>query len=272
MIQMKLTKEQQRERDLEYIRNFRLMDDDFMVKVFEDKECTELVLRIILEKPDLDVISVNTEYDVHNLYGHSVRLDVYATDSAGNEYNIEIQRDDRGAGVKRARGNSSMLDANFEKAGKYFDDLPETYVIFITERDVLKGDLPIYHIERVIRETGERFDDKSNIVYVNNEKRDDITPLGRLMHDFACKDANDMNYAALAEKVRYFKEDEKGVDNMCKAMEEMRAEVAAEAKAEGIASSLTNLMTNLKLSFEQAAAALGIPSSERQQYAEMLKR
>ena len=32
--------------------------------------------------------------------------------------------------------------------------------------------------------------------------------------------------------MRYFKEDEKGVDNMCKAMEEMRAEAAAEAAAQ----------------------------------------
>ena len=48
--------------------------------------------------------------------------------------------------------------------------------------------------------------------------------------------------------------------------------IRAEGKAEGIVSSLTNLMTNLKLSFEQAAAALGIPAAEQEQYAEMLKR
>ena len=96
-----------------------------MVRVFEDRECTELMLRIILEKPDLEVINVSTEYTVQNLYGHSVRLDVYAKDSKGNEHNIEIQRDDRGAGVKRARGNSSILDANYKDAGQYFENLPE---------------------------------------------------------------------------------------------------------------------------------------------------
>ena len=220
------------QRDLEYIKKFRLLDDDFMVRVFEDRECTELMLRIILEKPDLEVINVSTEYTVQNLYGHSVRLDVYAKDSKGNEHNIEIQRDDRGAGVKRARGNSSILDANYKDAGQYFENLPETYVIFITENDVLNGDLPIYHIERVIFETGERFDDNSHIIYVNNRKQDKETPLGKLMHDFACMDANDMYYSTLADRVRYYKEDEKGVDNMCKAMEEMRAEAAAQKEKE----------------------------------------
>ena len=46
-----------------------------------------------------------------NLLKRSVRLDVLATDSASIKYNIEIQRSDKGAGQKRARYNSSMLDA-----------------------------------------------------------------------------------------------------------------------------------------------------------------
>ena len=35
---------------LEIIRNFRLMDDTFMSKVFEDKECAELLLRVEIGK------------------------------------------------------------------------------------------------------------------------------------------------------------------------------------------------------------------------------
>lgn len=34
-----------------------------------------------------------------------------------------------------------------------FEKLPESYVIFITRNDVLGGGLPIYHVERTIRET-----------------------------------------------------------------------------------------------------------------------
>ena len=100
-------------------------------------------------------------------------------------------------------------------------------MIFITENDVLKKDLPIYHIERTITETGEPFGDEEHIVYVNSQIRDD-TSLGRLMHDFACKEAKDMYYPVLADRVRYFKEDEKGAAVMCKAMEDMRNEAAKE--------------------------------------------
>ena len=53
------------------------------------------------------------------------------------------------------------------------------------------------------------------------------------MHDFSCTNAEDMNYSVLADRVRYFKEDEKGVSTMCKAMEDMRNEAHEEGRLEG---------------------------------------
>lgn len=92
---------------------------------------------------------------------------------------------------------------------------------------MLRKGLPIYHIERMITETGEPFGDEEHIIYVNSRIRDD-TSLGKLMHDFACIEAGDMYYQVLADRVRYFKEDEKGAAVMCKAMEDMRNEAAKE--------------------------------------------
>ena len=111
-----------------------------------------------------------------------------------------------------------MLDANLTSPGDRYDALGETYVIFITERDVLHEGLPIYHIDRYVRETGKPFEDGSHILYVNAQCRSD-TPLGKLMHDFHCTDARDMNYPVLAERVYYFKDNVKGATNMCRAVE-----------------------------------------------------
>ena len=113
-----------------------------------------------------------------------------------------------------------MLDAKSLPKGKYFDKLPENYVIFITKNDVLQGDLPIYHIHRTIDENGRSFVDGSHIIYVNSRIQDD-TPLGRLMHDFCCKNPDDMHYKELADKTRYFKENEKGVEQMGEVMEKL---------------------------------------------------
>ena len=124
--------EKEHEQDLRRLQKFRLLDDDFMTKCFEnDTACVELVLQIVLNKEDLKVEDVRTQVFVENLIKRSVRLDVLATDKDGKKYNIEIQRADKGAGVKRARYNSSMMDANLLKKGEDFAELPETYVILL---------------------------------------------------------------------------------------------------------------------------------------------
>ena len=231
-----------------------MLNDDFMKIVFADKECTQLMLRIILEKKDLEVIDVKPEHTVNNLHGRDtvnnlhgrgVRFDIYAKDSKGIQYDIEIQRNDRGASRSRARYNSSMLDANITEPGDDLEHLKETYVIFITENDVIGNSLPIYHVDRVIKETGELFNDKAHIIYVNSEITDE-TELGRLMHDFRCKNADEMKNKllsekvrtlkeTLSEKVRTLKETDEGVDSMCRAVEDYGKELRAEGLAEGLA-------------------------------------
>lgn len=224
--------DQRHQEDLQRLHGFRLLDDDFLTKCFEgDTECIQLVLRIVLEMPDLIVVDVRTQVFVENLLNRSVRLDVLATDSTGRKFNIEIQRADWGAGRKRARYNSSMMDANLLHKGEKFDDLPETYVVFITEHDVLAKGLPVYQIERCILATGERFEDGAHIMYVNGAYRDE-TPIGKLMHDFSCTDPADMHYGILADRVRFFKESKEGVAIMCKAMEDMRNQTLREGMME----------------------------------------
>lgn len=217
--------------DLQRIRGFRLMDDDFMSKCFEDYACVELVLRIILEKEDIKVEQVRTQYKIKNLQGRSIILDIYATDKSGKRYNIEIQRADHGAGAKRARYHSSLMDADITEPGEKLENLEETYVVFITENDVLGKGLPLYHIDRVIAETGTLFGDEAHILYVNGAYRDD-SPVGKLMHDFSCTEPEDMHYKPLEERTRYFKENEEGVGSMCREMEKMRNEAASKAAKE----------------------------------------
>ncbi len=116
-------------------------------------------MQIVLEKPDLKVLDVRTQVFVENLLNRSVRFDILATDSMGAKLNVEVQRSDKGAGRKRARYNSSMMDANLLRKGEDFDKLPETWVIFIAENDVMGKGLPLYSIERCFLGTGERFEE-----------------------------------------------------------------------------------------------------------------
>ncbi len=165
----------------------------------------ELVLRIITGKQDLVIINCQTQKDMRRLAGaRSICLDAYGTDSSGKKYDLEIQREDKGADPHRARYHSSVMDIENLDAGQEFKELPDTYTIFITAKNFYKKGEPVYPIERINLATGESFADGEHILYVNGEYRGE-SDLGKLMHDFNCTDADDMNFGLLAERTRYLK-------------------------------------------------------------------
>ena len=158
-----LNLEQKNMERMDVINKFTLMDDTFMTQVFSgDLECTEELLKIILKRNDLSVTKAVTQVTIGNLFGRSVRLDIYANDATGKQYDIEVQQNDSGAVPERARLNSALFDSRLTTSGEKYVEMPETYIIFITANDVLKGGLPVYTVERTVQETGKLFGDKAH--------------------------------------------------------------------------------------------------------------
>lgn len=221
---------------LNAIREMTLLDDTFMTKFFEDDiKRAQFLLRILFNDDTIKVKEVTTQKRIKNLQGRDLQLDILAEKANGTLFNVEVQNENSGAIPQRARYHMSLLDSTSLPKGQYFDKLPDNYVIFITKHDVLQGKLPIYHIHRTIDENGKHFADGSHIIYVNSEIQDE-TPLGRLMHDFRCKNPDDMHYKELAEKSRALKEQQGGEkamgDVIQKLMDEFRDEFRAEVRAE----------------------------------------
>jgi hypothetical protein len=177
------------------------------------------------------------------------------------------------------------------KAGQDFKELRDSYVIFITENDVIGNGLPVYRIERVIQETASLFGDGSHIIYVNGSYHGD-DPIGKLMHDFRCANPDDMNFRQLASGVKYFKGNEgdvrmstpfdEYVDELIKeelAEQKKKIEVqkkkadAQKKKADAAEASqadmVKNLMETMKWTKEQAFDAMKVPQKKR---AEISKR
>ena len=241
------------------IKNFTLMSDIFMRNVFKKRECLEYVLQVIMEKQDLHVIDQIIQKDYKNLQGRSAVMDCVARDSTGKQFDVEIQQDNEGASPKRARYHSGLMDMNTLNPGQDFEELPESYVIFITRDDILGYGLPIYHIDRQIKELNEAFQDEAHIIYVNSRKQND-TELGKLMHDFNCADADDMHYGLLAERTRYLKENSKGVNEMYRTMDEVEKECYEEGREKGRETQAELTAINLRklgLPLEQIAHAVG---------------
>ena len=106
---------------------------------------------------------------------------------------------------------------------------------------------------------------------MNGADKDASTELGKLMHDFFCTDPDDMHYKELADKVRYFKEDEKGVAAMCKVMEDMRNEAARDgarkAEQQTTVNHIKDIMDSFGVTMEKAMETLKIPATQWDMYA-----
>jgi len=129
------------ERTLDYIRDVRLIDDSFFEVFFkDDPKYIEVVIHEIfkhLGHPLVKIQEVSVQEDLNALDKRTVRLDALATDENGNLINIEVQRAVSSVLTKRARYHSALLDTNSLEKSSGFNDLVETYVIFITEKDCL---------------------------------------------------------------------------------------------------------------------------------------
>ena len=233
------------------LQSFRLMDDPLMSRVFQDNiPGGQLLATILTGRDDITVTKVVTQHELKNLQGRSVRLDIHALDHDRRDIDIEIQRAKKGATPKRIRYNSSLMDANFLLPGEDPEKLPEQYIFFVTETDVTGLHQLYVPVERRMgKDWNLPFKDNIHIAYIDSSQADD-SPLGKLMHDFRCIRAEDMYYSLLKEKVRHYKETNKGVSVMDELMEkyfgeylkEEREEGRSEGKAEGEGNIILNML------------------------------
>ena len=216
------------------LKQMRMLDDTLMKCVFKgNKPIVELVLRILLQRDDLEVVSFTVSKEYKNLRGHSVCLDVFAVDKDGKHYDIEVQCDDRGADPKRARFNSSMMDIEMLGKGQDYDALKESITIFITKNDVFKKGKVLYHFIRTEEESGEPLGDGSHIIYANASYVGDDA-VGWLMSDLRETDPRKMHYDVLAARVYYLKCNPEGEKEMCEIMEKIVEKRAQKARQAGI--------------------------------------
>ena len=217
------------------IASLTLMDDLFMQVVLEEQACTEYILQTILDKTSLKLMEQRLQKRLPNLHGRALVLDCLCTDEKGLLYNIEVQNSSAGAIPKRARYHAALMDTHTLKKGEKFSKLPESYVIFITDKDVLGEGEQLYQIERVIRKSGNLFRDGSHILYFNTARQDD-NALGKLAKDFKEANPKEIQSEVLSHRVASLKEgnlDREGEKKMNVLLEKYRKKAVEEGMEKG---------------------------------------
>jgi hypothetical protein len=121
-------------------------------------------------------------------------------------------------------------------------------VVFISKFDIFGGNLPLYHVDRVVRETGKIVDNGFEEVYVNTKVKDD-SEVSELMEVFVDDTAYNSKFPKTSAGKRRYKETESGVNIMCEIMEKL----ATEARDEGMLKTLFSLVEDGVLTISEAA-------------------
>lgn len=241
----------------------------------ENVRLVEELLNGVLGRSDFRVITVETEKKFPALLlQKSVQLDVLATLDDGSKVNIEIQIKEAGADPFRSRFYHSIMDTNHLRRGESYNDLPYTYVIFITDKDIFGLGERIY--------TFTDFDIRLNLplnngqytIYVNRRAEYDGSRLADILHDFGCCNPDDMRVDYIRREVNFYKNTEEGnkVINMMSnsfyaaGMKKGEAKGEAKGRAEGeIIGRVREKIKYIGKGFEtvsEAAMDIGISENE----------
>ena len=259
-----------------------LIDDILFRKVFEDRECCEEMLRVILDKPGLIVRESSVQHVLNNTGNRSVTLDLWCEDEDGSLFGVEMQKADEKNHMRRMRYIRASMDTTTAKTGIGFADLPNIYTVFISTFDPFGKGKTVYHIDHVIRETGETVDDGTYAIFCNAEINDG-SDIAELMLYFKNSRGGTVKFKKISGRVNDIKRDPKEEDAMltkydrdmlaseargrAEGRAEGREKGRAEGREEGCAETLVTfvryLMTKLHMNRDEALEEAKVPVEYR---------
>ena len=248
-----------RERIVEKAKKFNLLSNVFMSVALDDKPACQHVLRILTDIPDLVVKEIRVQYRISKLHSHDAILDVLAEDGHRKLYNLEIQRSDTVDHARRTRFYGAMIDGEYLQKGKTYAELPDVYIIYISETDLWNAGYTVYPVKKCFRNAEITYEDGQHILYVNAEV-DDGSPTARLMKYFKTADPKDMSQGDLSRRIHDLKSAEGGDAKMYDVAEEIYREGIERGLQQGTAHTVK---TMLKHGFtdEQILLGTGITKS-----------
>ncbi|MCM1276859.1 MAG: Rpn family recombination-promoting nuclease/putative transposase [Lachnospiraceae bacterium] len=233
------------------VAQFNLMDDTFFSVVMEHNDAAEYLLSQLLGR-NIKIIENKTQYSIRNVESHSIVLDALVEDDEHNIYDVEVQVGDKDNHERRIRYYRTAIDWSYLEKGRDYSELPEVYMIFISDFDPFDMKKVHYEITQSVKGTDRSYDSGVHIHYFNTTVKDE-TFLSELMHYLADSDPESNHFGALSQQVKYHKVQNEGVSFMCKAVEEY----AATKKIEGKIETIKNMLKE-NIPFEVALKCAGL--------------
>ena len=200
------------------------------------------MLRVLLDDDDLVVLQAKTQVNIPRLH-REVTLDALC--KIGEKYvNVEVQKGTGNDDIRRTRFHLSTITANETPKGTDFEHVPDVTVIYITEYDALRNG-QVFTVSEMCMKTKDGYvpvHDGARICYANTAVKDDSVK-SELLQLFLEKEAfNDTRFPKLSDRIQYFKNTEKGREDMCQLVEDYAKEYAKEVKEEALKEAARKLL------------------------------
>ncbi len=250
------------------VAQFNLMDDTFFSVVMEDNDAAEYLLAQLLGKP-VKIIENKTQYSIRNAESHSVVLDALVEDEEHNIYDVEVQVGDKNNHERRIRYYRTAIDWSYLEKGKDYSELPELYMVFISDFDPFEMNKVHYEVGQYVKEAECEYDSGVHIHYFNTKVKDG-TFLSELMQYLADSDPKNNKFGALSRRVNYHKIQNEGVGTMCKAVEEYAKEREEKGKIEGKVETVRNMLKK-RIPLDVALECAELDKAAYEKYAESMQ-
>ena len=144
--------------------------DDFMFcTVMQDEELCKELLSMILKNKVGKIVRLFKQKPIENqIASKGVRLDIMIEDDTGKLYDIEMQTTNEKNLPERMRYYQCAIDNSAINKGGDYNDLPDTFIIFLCTFDYLEKGLPVYTIKPYCTETEQEFIDGTAKIIVNS--------------------------------------------------------------------------------------------------------
>lgn len=251
------------------IEDYQLKDDIFFKVVFDDIDAAEELLQTLLDDDTIQLANAKTQFEITNIYGHSVILDLFGISNKGVKHNVEAQinftdvpKNRRVEYLrKRAFYNASLIANKYFDKGKDYLEISDIYIIFITPEDEFKSGVTVEKIQESTYYGKEYLDSFIHYYFVNMEIKDN-TRISELMAMFEDSTKNNDKFKRISTVTNKVKYSEGGRMKMHSMIEEIKNEGKLEGKLEGKFETIIELYKKGKLSSIEAAEYLEITEKE----------
>ncbi|UTC90443.1 Rpn family recombination-promoting nuclease/putative transposase [Treponema denticola] len=138
---------------LKKFEDLTLQDDFMFCKVMQNPDLCKKLIEMILTDTIGKIAYISIQHNI-NTYeqAKSVRFDVLVQTENGKFYDVEMQVSNEKNIPKRMRFYQAAIDISFLDKGNFYNDLNDSFIIFICLFDVLGKNRSIYTFENICLE------------------------------------------------------------------------------------------------------------------------